>query len=96
MLLIAEVESKREQIINIALHHKISNIKVFGSVIRGEETTDSDIDFLVDCKEECSLFDLIALKDELENVLNRKVDIVTEESIHWTLKDKILKEAKEI
>lgn len=96
MLLIAEVESKREQIINIALHHKISNIKVFGSVIRGEETSDSDIDFLVDCKEECSLFDLIALKDELENVLNRKVDIVTEESIHWTLKDKILKEAKEI
>lgn len=96
MLLIAEVESKREQIINTALHHKISNIKVFGSVIRGEETSDSDIDFLVDCKEECSLFDLIALKDELENVLNRKVDIVTEESIHWTLKDKILKEAKEI
>lgn len=96
MLLIAEVESKREQIINIALHHKISNIKVFGSVIRGEETSDSDIDFWVDCKEECSLFDLIALKDELENVLNRKVDIVTEESIHWTLKDKILKEAKEI
>lgn len=96
MPVISEVKNRREQIISIASRHRINNIKVFGSVVREEETPDSDIDFLVDCKEECSLFDLIAFKDELENVLNRKVDVVTEKSIHWTLKDKILKEAREI
>ncbi|MGI6554925.1 MAG: nucleotidyltransferase family protein [Bacillota bacterium] len=71
-------------------------MKVFGSVVRGEETPDSDIDFLVDCKDRCSLFDLVALKGELENLLGRKVDVVSEKSIHWALKYKILNEAKEI
>lgn len=96
MPVISEIENRREQIIGIASRYRINNIKVFGSAVRKEETPDSDIDFLVDCKEECSLFDLIALKDELENILNRKVDVVTEKSIHWILKDRILKEAREI
>ena len=96
MTVISEVKEKRDQIINIASNHKIKKIKVFGSVVRGDETSDSDIDFLVDCKDGCSLFDLIALKEELENLLGRKVDVVSEKSIHWTLKDKILNEAKEI
>ena len=96
MTVISEVKEKRDQIINIASNHKIKKIKVFGSVVRGDETSDSDIDFLVDRKHGCSLFDLIALKEELENLLGRKVDVVSEKSIHWTLKDKILNEAREI
>lgn len=96
MSVFLDVKSKRQQIINIAHLHKVNNIKIFGSIVREEETEDSDIDLLVNCEEQCSLFDLIALKDELESILNKRVDIVSEDSVHWTLKDIILSEAKEI
>ena len=96
MAIIYEIKNNREKIINTALRYNVSKIKVFGSVIREEEKLDSDIDFLVDCKDECSLFDIISLKNELEEMFKRKIDIVTEESIHWSLRDKIIGEAREI
>ena len=65
-------------------------------VLKGEETAESDIDFLVDCGDDCSLFDLISLKYDLEKILGRKIDVVTSDSVHWTLRDRILQEARPI
>lgn len=93
---IKEILNKREQIISIAKQNKINNVMLFGSVLREEERPDSDIDFLVECNDDCSLFDIISLKHALEEFLGRQIDVVTADSIHWTLKDKILQEAKPI
>ncbi|EHQ91167.1 nucleotidyltransferase family protein [Desulfosporosinus youngiae] len=86
--------SKREKIISLAKQYKAHNVKLFGSILREEETIESDIDFLVECQDDCSLFDIISLKYDLEEFLGRRVDIVTPDSLHWTLKDKILLEAR--
>jgi len=91
-----EILDKRDQIVGIAARYKISNVKLFGSVLKGEENAESDIDFLVDCGDDCSLFDLISLKYDLEDILGRKIDVVTSHSVHWTLRDKILQEARPI
>lgn len=96
MSVIAQIKSKREQILNVASQHGVNKVKIFGSALKGEETPESDIDLLVDCKEECSLFDLIGLKQELEQMFGRKIDIVTPNSIHWSLQESILGEAQEI
>lgn len=93
---IKDILSKREQIISLATRYKIHSIKLFGSVLREEENPESDVDFLVECRDDCSLFDIISLKYDLEEFLGRQVDIVTDDSLHWTLKDKILQEAKPI
>ena len=50
-------------------------------MLKGEENAESDIDFLVDCEEDCSLLDLISFKYDLEDLLGRKVDVVTSHSV---------------
>jgi len=96
MPVIEDILSKRERIISLAKQYKTHNVKLFGSVLREEETPESDIDFLVECQDDCSLFDVISLKYDLEEFLGRQVDIVTHDSLHWTLKDRILMEARPI
>ena len=93
---IDDIIGKRDQIVSIASHYKTYNVKLFGSVLRKEENLESDIDFLVECGDDCSLFDLISLKYDLEEILGRKIDVVTPNSVHWTLRDKILQEARPI
>ncbi|MBK6799723.1 MAG: nucleotidyltransferase family protein [Acidobacteria bacterium] len=77
----------------LAREYGASNIRVFGSVARGDETPESDIDLLVDMDLDRSLFDQITLKQEMEALLGRKVDLVTERSIYWLIRRRILKEA---
>jgi len=84
---------KRDDIHKIALRHGARNIRIFGSAVHGEFRADSDIDFLVDLESDRSLFDLGELLLELQELLGRKVDVVTEDSIYWLLKRRILKEA---
>ncbi|KFD40977.1 DNA polymerase [Peptococcaceae bacterium SCADC1_2_3] len=96
MSVVAQIKSKRGQILNIASQHGVNKVKIFGSALRGEETPESGIDLLVECKDECSLFDLIGLKQELEQMFGRKINIVTPNSIHWSLQESILREAQEI
>lgn len=96
MSLIRVINDNKKQINKIADKYGVLMIKVFGSVARGEEKLNSDIDLLVKFDEERSLFDLIGFKKELENLLKRKVDVVTEESVHWTLKEHIRNEVVEI
>ena len=85
-----------DKIKEIAKSNGIKEISVFGSVVRGEDNKESDVDFLVDLKEDKSLFDLIRFKQELEELLNLRVDVVTKRSIHSEIKDKILKEAERL
>ena len=66
---------------------------MFGSVRRGEANSSSDLDLLVDMSKDRSLLDLVALGDELEEVLGVEVDVVTEGSLSPYLRDRILAEA---
>jgi predicted nucleotidyltransferase len=88
------LSKNREKIITISSKHKASNIRVFGSVARQDENENSDIDFLVTFDSKSTLFDKIELIEDLENLLNRKVDIVSDKAIHKYLKEKIISEAK--
>ncbi len=85
---------KREEILKIAAAHGAYNVRVFGSVARGEETLESDIDFLVDYDlERITPWFPGGLLADLEDFLGRKVDIVTEKGLHHFIKERILNEA---
>lgn len=71
------VESRREQVMAIAARHHASRVRLFGSAARGEDRPDSDIDLLVDFDQESSLFDLMRMSRELEELLGRAVDVVS-------------------
>ncbi len=81
MRLIDEIAEKRGALLEIAARHGASNLRLFGSVLRGEERPDSDVDFLVDIAEDRGFGDYLALTDELENLLGRRVDLITERSL---------------
>lgn len=83
----------RPEISRIAAAHGARNVRVFGSVPRREASGGSDLDLLVDMAEGRSLFDLVALSDELEAALGVDVDVVTEGSLSPYLRDRILAEA---
>lgn len=88
-----DLRKQSEHIKIIAQKHGAGNIRVFGSISRGEEGPDSDIDFLVDFEEDRSLFDLVGLKLELEELLGHKVDLVTERAMHHLISAKVKEEA---
>ncbi len=88
------VQSKRADILRVAAQHGAYNIRVFGSVARGEAGEESDVDLLVDLEPERSLLDLGGLQVELEALLARRVDVVTEGGLYWLLRRRILKEAR--
>jgi hypothetical protein len=76
----------------------VKSLAVFGSVIRGEARTDSDVDVLVDVEPDVrfSLIDLVALKDFLEDRLNREVDVVTRSGLDSGIRDRVLAEAESV
>jgi predicted nucleotidyltransferase len=84
---------EREDISRIASAHGARNVRVFGSVSRGEASDSSDLDLLVDMSEGRSLLDLVALGDDLKDALGVAVDVVTENSLSPYLRDRILAEA---
>jgi uncharacterized protein len=88
------LKEKREDILRIAARHGAGNIRVFGSVARGEADESSDIDLLVDMDPDRSLLDVSALLADLRDLLGRKVDVVSEKGLYWLLRRRILKEAK--
>mgnify|MGYP001141636675 CR=1 FL=1 len=85
---------RRAELIAAAARHRASNLRVFGSVARGTDRPDSDVDFLVDFDAQASLFDLIELKEEIESLLGRSADVLTPDSISPFLKERILAEAQ--
>jgi predicted nucleotidyltransferase len=84
---------KREEIIKIAQKHGAYNVRIFGSVARGEDDEKSDIDFLIDydLSKTSSWFPMGLILD-LEALLGRKVDVATDDSLHYFIRDKVLEE----
>ena len=87
------LKEKREEILRIAAQHGAINVRVFGSVARGEAGGDSDVDFLVKVGPNPSPWFPAGLIIDLEELLGCKVDVVTEDGIYWLLRRRILKEA---
>lgn len=74
----------------------VTRSSIFGSFVRGEEREDSDIDFLVELPSDKSLFDFVDLKQKLEDVLHKKVDLVEYIMVKPRIKDRILNEQVQI
>ena len=87
------LQEKREDILRIASRRGAYNVRVFGSVARGEADAKSDIDLLVDLEPGRSLFDLGGLLMDLQNLLGHEVDVVTERGLRERIRERVLKEA---
>ncbi len=84
----------RKEILSIAARNGAFNVRVFGSVARGDNRPDSDIDFLVNLEKGRSLLDLARLLRELQTLLGTSVDVVTEAGLRTRIKDQVLREAR--
>ena len=85
------IRQRRDKIVQLADKYGAKNIRIFGSFARGDNNSESDADFLVNM--EGSLLKRIAFMQDLEDLLGRKVDVVTEKSVHWYVRERIMKEA---
>ena len=87
------LQEKREEILRTCAKYGAKNVRVFGSVARGQADAESDFDFLVELEPGRSLFDLGGLQYELEQLLGRSVDVVTERGLKVRIRDRVLREA---
>jgi predicted nucleotidyltransferase len=87
------LKEKREEILRTAARHGAYNVRVFGSVARGEASEASDVDFLVEAGPETSPWFPVGLIDDLEELRGRKVDVLTDGGISPYLRDRIYAEA---
>lgn len=92
MVSLNDIRDKKEIILQLADRYGAHNIRIFGSVVRGENTPESDVDFLVKLDDDRSLLDHIAFARELEDLLDCKVDVVSEDGLHRLIKDRVLSE----
>ncbi|MEW6351856.1 MAG: nucleotidyltransferase family protein [Thermodesulfobacteriota bacterium] len=87
------LKEKREGILRLASLHGARNVRVFGSVARGTDDSESDLDLIVDMEPGRSLLDLGGLWWDLNEVLGTKVDVVTEKGLKKRIRDRVLAEA---
>jgi uncharacterized protein len=85
---------KRNDILRIAAQYGARNLRVFGSVARGDDRAHSDVDLLVDMNPDRSMLDVVGLGQDLEELLDRRVDVLTGASLHPALRDRILAESR--
>jgi len=90
------LQSRRDEILRLAAHYGARNIRIFGSVARGDMAPDSDIDFLVDMEPGRSLFDLGGLLVALQAALGVEVDVVTEKGLRPRIREQVLREAQSL
>lgn len=89
-----KLEEIKDIIIKVLKKHNVKKAAIFGSVARGEATKESDIDIVIEFEGRKSLLDLVDLKLELQELLGKKVDVITYNSINPLLKEQILNEQK--
>lgn len=89
-----DLQDRRKEILEIATRHGARNVRLFGSVARGEDHPKSDVDLLVEMAPDRSLLDLVGLGQDLEELLGRKVDVLTDTSLHPALREQVLAEAR--
>ena len=87
------LKEKREEILRTASKHGARNVRVFGSVARGEARPDSDVDLLVEVGPNRTAFFPGGLVADLEELLGKKVQVVTPEGLHWYIRDRVMEEA---
>jgi predicted nucleotidyltransferase len=85
--------TQREAILRLATERGARNVRVFGSVARGQNDGSSDVDFLVEMEPGRTLFDLSALLIDLETLLQTKVDVVTERGLRARIRERVLADA---
>jgi len=93
MTLAELVQTRREDILRAATKRGAYNVRVFGSVARGDADEQSDLDLLVDMETGRSLFDLGGLLTDLEELLGRSINVVTEKGLRDRIRDRVLSEA---
>jgi uncharacterized protein len=87
------LRSRRAEILALARRHGARNVRIFGSVARGDAGPASDVDFLVELEEGRSLFDHAALLLDLKDLLGCDVDVVTDRGLKLRIRDRVLREA---
>jgi len=87
------LQSRRDEILRIAAKRGARNVRIFGSVARGEDDEDSDVDFLVELEQGRSLLDMGGLLMDLQALLGRKVDVVTDKGLRSRIRERVLREA---
>ena len=93
MITSRDLRSRRDEIFKIAALHGAKDLRIFGSVARGETTQSSDLDVLIRLEPGRSLLDLIGIKQDLEDLLGCSVDVVTEDAVSPHIRDQVLKDA---
>jgi hypothetical protein len=88
------LQRHRDRIREIALSHRVTNVRVFGSALRGEDTEESDLDLLVEPTKETTYFDLGAIQYELSELLGLPVDVLTRASLPERFRQRVLDEAQ--
>lgn len=87
------IKSKREEILKTASNYGAYNVRLFGSVARGESYAGSDVDFLVSIEDDRNFLDVVGLWQDLEEMLGCKVDVITDEGVSPYLRERIYSEA---
>ena len=93
MITSTSLRDKRDKIIKIAALYGAHDVRIFGSVARGEAQQSSDLDVLIKLEAGRSLLDLVAIKQDLEDLLGCSVDVVTEDAVSPHIRDQVLKNA---
>ena len=88
------LSTQADVIRDAARRHRIRTVRVFGSMARDDAGADSDVDLLVELDQGAGLLDQVEFKDELEKRWSRKVDVVTPTTLHWYIRDQVIKEAQ--
>ena len=88
------LQSHRDEVREIALRHRVTNVRVFGSVLHGNDTEDSDLDLLVEPTKETTLFDIGAIRYELKELLGVTVDVLTPGALPDSFRSLVLQEAE--
>jgi uncharacterized protein len=89
-----DLKPKLDQLREVCRENGISRLGVFGSVARGEDTPESDVDLLIELSKPIGLIEFIRLEDKFVEVLERKVDLATEDSLHPLIRQSVLKDLK--
>jgi uncharacterized protein len=84
---------RRDEILRVAVRHGAGNVRVFGSRARGESRPDSDVDVLITAGERTGLLQIIVIQQDLEDLLNLRVHVVTDDAISPYIRDRVLREA---
>lgn len=87
------LNSHRDAVRQVALRHRVRNVRVFGSVLRGDDTDESDLDLLVDPTPETTLLDIGAIRYELRRLLGVPVDVLTPKALPEGFREHVLAEA---